>query len=131
MNVNIWSFAEKSIDPSKLMNLYQIAGWWEEREEKDIKEMLNQGASVGAWNGDQLIGFARAISDGKFRAYVEDVVVHREFQSVGIGANLVANLLHELSDIDVISLFCDEDLIPFYEKNNFKHSKSQFVMHRK
>lgn len=39
--------------------------------------------------------------------------------------------LDELSHIDIISLFCGEELIPFYEQNNFKSSKSQFVLHRK
>lgn len=44
---------------------------------------------------------------------------------------LVSKLLDELANIDVISLFCEENLIPFYAKNHFKFSKSQFVMHRK
>ncbi|WP_429991975.1 GNAT family N-acetyltransferase [Metabacillus fastidiosus] len=78
-----------------------------------------------------LIGFARSVSNGKFRAYIEDVVIHSEFQKTGIGTKLVSKLLEELSHIDVISLFCEEYLIPFYKNNNFNYSKSQFVMHRK
>lgn len=113
------------------MILYKDAGWWEERKEEDIEEMLKQDISIGAWIDDNLIGFARAISDGKFRAYIEDVVIHNEFQNTGIGTKLVSKLLDELTHIDVISLFCSEDLISFYEKNNFKFSRSQYVLHRK
>ncbi|WP_249596881.1 GNAT family N-acetyltransferase, partial [Peribacillus frigoritolerans] len=77
------------------------------------------------------IGFARAVSDGKFRAYIEDVIIHKAYQKSGIGKNLVSKLLDELSHIDVVSLFCEEHLIPFYKKKNFKDSKSQFVVQRK
>lgn len=125
------SFSERPIKAIELMMLYHDANWWGERKEQDIDKMLNQEISVGAWNDDVLIGFARAVTDGKFRAYIEDVVLHTEFQKSGIGTKLVSKLLEELSHIDVVSLFCEEDLIPFYEKNNFKSSKSQFVMHRK
>ncbi|MEO4054733.1 GNAT family N-acetyltransferase [Solibacillus sp. CAU 1738] len=113
------------------MKLYNDAGWWEERQEQDIENMLRDVLSVGAWIGDTLIGFARAVTDGKFRAYIEDVVIHSSYHAEGIGTKLVSKLLDELSHIDVISLFCEEYLIPFYEKNNFRYSKSQFIMHRK
>jgi len=131
MNMQFLSFSERPIKGTELMMLYKDAGWWEERKEKDIENMLKQDISIGVWIDDNLIGFARAVSDGKFRAYIEDVVIHNEFQKTGIGKKLVSKLLDELSHIDVISLFCGEELISFYEKNNFKFSKSQYVMHKK
>ena len=105
------------------MRLYRNAGWWEERKEQDIDTMLRKETLVGAWKDNVLIGFARAVSDGNFRAYIEDVVIQNDFQKLGIGTKLVSGLLEELSHIDIISLFYDEDLIPFYEKNNFRYSK--------
>ncbi|HBJ00375.1 MULTISPECIES: GNAT family N-acetyltransferase [Lysinibacillus] len=131
MNIQFLSFSERPIKGTELMMLYKDAGWWEERKEKDIEDMLKQNISIGVWIDDNLVGFARAVSDGKFRAYIEDVVIHNEFQKAGIGTKLVSKLLDELSHIDVISLFCGEGLISFYEKNNFKFSKSQYVMHKK
>ncbi|HLR69770.1 GNAT family N-acetyltransferase [Virgibacillus alimentarius] len=131
LKVEYLNFAERPITAIELMKLYKDAGWWKERREQDIEKMLKSVISIGAWKDGTLIGFARAISDGKFRAYVEDVVIDNAFQNSGIGTNLVSKLLEELSDIDVISLFCEEHLIPFYTKTQFKLSKSQFVMHRK
>ncbi|MDQ0229101.1 GNAT family N-acetyltransferase [Metabacillus malikii] len=112
------------------MKLYQDAGWWAERSEQHIAEMLSNVPAVGAWKDDTLVGFARAVTDGKFRAYIEDVVIHRSYQGTGLGTKLVSTLLEELAHIDVVSLFCEEQYIPFYEKNRFKYSKSHFVMHR-
>ena len=55
--------------------------------------MLESVISIGAWKDGKLIGFARAISDGQFRAYIEDVVIHTSFQKSGIGMILVSKLL--------------------------------------
>jgi ribosomal protein S18 acetylase RimI-like enzyme len=131
LTVEIKSYNEKPIKANELKELYHHVGWWEERKEQDIDKMLEHDVSVGAWHGEELIGFARVISDGKFRAYIEDVVIHTSYQKSGVGTKLVSHLLERLTHIDVISLFCEDDLIPFYEKNSFKYSKSQFVMHRK
>ncbi|MCR8848313.1 GNAT family N-acetyltransferase [Rossellomorea sp. SC111] len=131
MNTEILSYTERAIKPQDVMKLYQDVSWWGERQEQDIEEMLIKGLSVGAWVDGTLVGFARAVSDGKFRAYVEDVVIHSSYRKEHIGTKLVSKVLDELSHIDVISLFCEEHLIPFYEKNSFKYSKSQFIMHKK
>jgi predicted GNAT family N-acyltransferase len=131
LNTEILSFTERRIKAIDVMRLYNDVDWWEERLEQDIEDMLNKVQSVGAWKDETLIGFARAVSDGKFRAYIEDVVINSSYRKEDIGTKLVSKLLDELSHIDVISLFCEEHLIPFYEKNNFKYSKSHFVMHRK
>ncbi|MDP5274897.1 GNAT family N-acetyltransferase [Chengkuizengella axinellae] len=113
------------------MKLYQNAGWWSERNEQDINLVLKSAIYVGAWQNDELVGFARAITDGKFRAYIEDVVVHTDIQREGIGLKLINELMNQLSHIDIVSLFSREDLISFYEENGFKSSKSQIVMHAK
>ena len=50
-------------------------------------------AVVSAWQGQQLVGFGRASSDGAFRAVLWDVVVAGEHQGLGLGRRLVAELL--------------------------------------
>lgn len=130
MTIELLTSKEKTIKASEVIGLYKDAGWWNERTEQEMEKMLSQTLAVGAWENNKLIGFARAITDGVFRAYIEDVVIHSSFNRNGIGTMLIAKLIEELSNIDVISLFCEEDLIAFYNKNEFKKSKSQFVMHK-
>lgn len=131
MNIEYLTYNQKPISAKALMELYKDACWWEERKEKDIEQILKLSISVGAWEGQRLIGFARAVSDGKFRAYVEDVIVYKGHQKNGVGKEIVSKLMNELSDIDVVSLFCEKELMDFYKDNGFKPSKSQFVMHKK
>ncbi|MGF2616542.1 GNAT family N-acetyltransferase [Rossellomorea vietnamensis] len=131
MNIKIHSCEEKEIKACDIALLYKHAGWWDKRDKRDIEKMLKKQISVGAWNGNTLIGFARAVTDGVFRAYLEDVILHKEWRKSGIGTRMVSSLLDELVHIDIVSLFCEEEHIPFYEKSGFKKSRSQFIMHRK
>ncbi len=47
--------------------------------------MLKNSIAIGVWKENELIGFARVVSDGVFRAYLEDVVVHESVRNKGIG----------------------------------------------
>ena len=82
--------------------------------------MLKNSIAIGVWKENELIGFARVVSDGVFRAYLEDVVVHESVRNKGIGEKMLTMLLEEISHIDIVSLFCGEKLIKFYGQNNFK-----------
>ena len=49
--------------------------------------MLKNSKGIGVWEENELVGFARVVSDGVFRAYIEDVVVHESVRNKGIGEN--------------------------------------------
>src|SRR4051794_7909505 len=57
MNIEIVSFTDRTIKAIDVMKLYNDAGWWEERQEKEIENMLEKVQSVGAWKDGTLIGF--------------------------------------------------------------------------
>ncbi len=120
---------EKPICSEKLKRLYDSVGWWPERKEIDIQKMLKNSIAIGVWKENELIGFARVVSDGVFRAYLEDVVVHESVRNKGIGEKMLTMLLEEISYIDIVSLFCGEKLITFYGQQQFQTTK-QIVMHR-
>ena len=84
---------------------------------------------VGAWHGKQLIGFARAVTDGVQGAYVEDVIVIPSRRRSGIGQAMLSRLIQELGTTPLVTLFCSPDLVRYYEANSFR-ATSQVVMHR-
>jgi ribosomal protein S18 acetylase RimI-like enzyme len=85
--------------------------------------------SVGAWADSVLVGFARAITDGRLHAYVDDVMVAPEWRNRGIAVRLVDGLLDALGDVPVVSLFCSADLAPVYKRSSFEPTR-QVVLHR-
>ena len=95
-----------------------------------IGAILERDDAVGAWDGERLVGFARALSDGHFHAYIEDVMVHPNYRRQGIADRLLRRLVDALADVDTLTLFCGADLVPLYERHNFRAFAKQTVLHR-
>jgi N-acetylglutamate synthase-like GNAT family acetyltransferase len=90
------SACARSLDLRQLQDLFQITAFWaKDRRIEDWQIALsNSKPVVTAWdNDDRLIGFARATSDGIYRATIWDVVIHPDFQGVGLGRKLVETVL--------------------------------------
>jgi ribosomal protein S18 acetylase RimI-like enzyme len=111
--------------------LYASVGWWPLRTPEEIAQVLKDALAVGAWEGDHLVGFARVVSDHHFHAFIEDVAVQPRYQRRGLGRLLLTKLLDALSQIETMTLFCQQSLVPFYEEHGFQAFPSQMVMHRK
>ncbi|MCB0100322.1 MAG: hypothetical protein KDE46_31545, partial [Caldilineaceae bacterium] len=74
--IEIALHSARPIPAQAVRQLYDAVDWWPDRTVEQIGAVLAQDAAVGAWDADRLVGFARALSDGRFHAYVEDVMVH-------------------------------------------------------
>ena len=69
--------------------------WAVGRSRGDLARMLGGSrAVVSAWQGQELVGFGRATSDGVFRAVLWDVVVVAPLQGRGLGSRIVEALLN-------------------------------------
>jgi GNAT superfamily N-acetyltransferase len=63
-----------------------------------------------------VVGFATAITDRRFAAYIPLVEVLPAHQGHGIGSAMVTALLERLRGCYMIDLVCDDDVVPFYER---------------
>jgi ribosomal protein S18 acetylase RimI-like enzyme len=122
---------KRPIHPRVVRELYATVGWWPERQEQELARVLDSDLAIGAWDGDRLVGFARVISDGRFHAYIDDVLIHPDYQRAGLGSLLLTELLTSLRHIETITLFCQPELVSFYEKQGFRAYQSQIILHRK
>jgi GNAT superfamily N-acetyltransferase len=122
-------YAQRDIPAEGVLALYRAAGWWPERTADQVRAVLQASPAVGAWHGQDLIGFARAVSDGILRAYVKDVIVSPSWRGRGVGRALLDGLTEQLRLVPVVTLFCSPDLVPYYEASSFKKTR-QVVMHR-
>jgi N-acetylglutamate synthase-like GNAT family acetyltransferase len=90
-------FCDRSAD----LDLHQLqallnksAFWAVDRRIEDLQLALDRSEPVvSAWDGDKLIGFARAVSDGVYRATIFDVVIDCDYQRLGLGRRLVEIVL--------------------------------------
>jgi GNAT superfamily N-acetyltransferase len=109
--------------------LYEHVGWSRAANEEELREVLEAGPAVGAWDGERLVGFVRMLSDGHLAAYVEDVMVHQDYRRSGVGDRIMLRLLREIKRSANVSLFCERPVARFYERNGFR-ATSYVLMQR-
>ena len=103
------------IDLDQLAALFDAVGWQKRTTNRTRLSQLVSGSMwvVSAWDGDGLVGFARAISDGAFNAYISTVAVLPAYQKRGIGRELVRRLMDGREGIQFV-LHANERAYPFY-----------------
>lgn len=87
--------------------------------EKLIEVMDSSYRRVWALEGERVVGYINAISDGVLTAFIPWLEVHPDYQGQGIGTELVNRLVAQLEGMYSIDLACDEDLIGYYERLGF------------
>jgi ribosomal protein S18 acetylase RimI-like enzyme len=103
------------IDLDQLTVLFNSAGWERRTTDRDRLAQLVRGSLyvASAWADDQLVGFARAISDGASNAYISTVAVLPGYQKRGIGRELIQRLLADHDGIQFV-LHANDTAYPFY-----------------
>src|SRR5689334_16241800 len=110
----------KDLDPFQLLHLYQQAPWAKGRTADQAQRMLaHTNLVVSAWDGDRLVGFGRVLTDYVFRASIWDIIVDKDYQSRGIGTDLVRHILDHPT-LQQVELFWLCTRMPgFYERLGF------------
>ncbi|HCR14400.1 GNAT family N-acetyltransferase [Solidesulfovibrio sp.] len=78
-------------------------------------------------DGDRLIGFGRAISDGVYQAAIYDVAVVPEFQGKGLGRAIMTNILSRLSHCNII-LYASVGKEGFYRSLGMRSMKTGMAL---
>lgn len=110
----------KQIDPAQLTRLFQQAPWAKGRTMEDARVMLaNTDLTVSAWDGEELVGFGRVLTDYVYRATIWDVIVAKPYQGHGIGTEIVQRILRH-PRLKKVELFWLCTRMPgFYERLGF------------
>jgi GNAT superfamily N-acetyltransferase len=120
------------VDLQQLSTLFTSVGW--EARTIDQARLRQQvvGAMfvVSAWEGNFLVGFARAISDGATNAYISTVAVLPAYQGQGIGRELIRRLTSGREGIQFV-LHARPAVQPFYLKCGFEHAHDMLRVPRK
>lgn len=98
---------------------------WEKRvadKEKFCRMMENADRTVVAFEGEKVIGFARALCDDVSNGYIGTVAVAENFRKRGIGRELVERLIGTDENITWV-LRAGRDSEKFWKKMNFNFSE--------
>ncbi len=108
---------------SELLHLFSQTSWAKDRSIKGIELLLSATKTyVVIRDGDRIIGFGRALSDGVYRAMLDDIVVDVQYRKQGLGKLIVESLLHQVKNVEQVFLNTKPDLEVFYETYGFSKS---------
>lgn len=81
------------LDLDAVIELYRASTLGERRPVDDRERMrlmlTNANLVITAWDGKQLVGIARSVSDFSFATYLSDLAVRLSHQKQGIGRELI------------------------------------------
>ena len=108
---------------AEILRLYTSVGWtnYTDKPEMLRNAYLNSLKIYGAYVDDKLIGIIRVVGDGYSVIFIQDLLVHPEFQRKGVGTLLLKKVLCEYDSVYQKHLITEdtEKTILFYKSLGF------------
>ncbi|HUB72628.1 MAG TPA: GNAT family N-acetyltransferase [Solirubrobacteraceae bacterium] len=107
--------------------------YWGRGRSRELVERAVAGSSrvMGLYHGGELVGFARAITDGAVLGYLADVYVLAEHRGRGLGLELVREIVEGARDDaarNVRWLLHTADAQGLYRKLGFSEERSTYPL---
>ena len=121
------------IEAHELSDLFKASGIKRPVEDLNrVKNMIdNSNLLVTAWDGEKLVGVARALSDFSYCCYLSDLAVDKEYQNQGIGHELVNEIQKLIGDESNLVLLSAPEAMEYYPKIGFEKAGNAYIIYRK
>jgi ribosomal protein S18 acetylase RimI-like enzyme len=120
------------LELDQVIALYRASTLGERRPVDDREAMASmlQHANlvVTAWNGEQLVGIARTLTDFSYVGYLSDLAVHSDFQRTGIGRELIRRTREQMGPKARIVLLAAPAAIDYYPRIGFTQHHSAWIL---
>ena len=127
MNIHTLSSTEINSLQSDIVDLYNSVQWttYTKNISELIRSILNSHLVIGCIVDDRLVGLLRTISDDSSIVYIQDILVHPDYQRQSLGRQLVLKCLENYQHVRTIMLLTDdrESQLHFYVSLGFSNTK--------
>lgn len=108
------------VSAKALADLRESVGW-NRMEEAYGNPSLVSYYHIAVYDDDKLIGYVDSVSNCVTDAYIQDLMVHPDYQGKGLGSDLMTKMIAALKEkhIPFISVLYDESLKSFYAQFGF------------
>lgn len=119
----------KQIPLTELLDLYNSVGWYAYTTEPEtLKRAIEQSLVVHTlWDHKKLIALIRAVGDGETILYIQDLLVHPEYQRRGYGKTLLETVVADYPHVRQKVLLTDDSTKTqaFYNATGFEEVGTQ------
>lgn len=114
--------------------LYQNEYWSKGRSLEDTFSCVKNSSIIFAMvENDQLLAFARVLTDYIFKALIFDVIVSPTQRARGVGKDVIKAILADenLKKVKHVELYCLPELSHFYQQFGFTHETGSMQLMRR
>jgi len=111
-------FTPEGVDWQRACDIFEKAPLGTRTPEKLYAAFENSDLVCFAWDGKELIGIARALSDGHVQSVIYDLCMFPEYQGQGVGRKMMEAMLERLNTDNVV-LWAVPGKEGFYKKFGF------------
>ncbi|WP_245805857.1 GNAT family N-acetyltransferase [Bacillus alkalicellulosilyticus] len=124
---------DASITAEQLSSVFKASGIKRPSDDLERLESMIHHANIliTAWDSDKLIGVARAITDYSYCCYLSDLAVRLDYQSQGIGRELVQRVQETIGEEVALILLSSPTAMQYYPKLGFEKIDNGFKIARK
>lgn len=120
------------ITPEQLAAVFQRSGIRRPVEDLPrLADMLRHAnLLVTAWDGDCLVGVARALTDFSYCCYLSDLAVDSGYQKAGIGIGLIHHVREMIGERSMLLLLAAPEAMQYYPKVGFDAVANAWMIKR-
>ena len=111
-----------TVNAKQIADLRQSVGW-NRMEDCYENPLMTSYFHIACYDNDMLIGYIDTVCNGITDAYIQDLMVHPDYQGKGIGTELMNITIAYLKEkhIYMISVVFEKALLPFYKRFGFEN----------
>jgi len=116
----------------EIIDLYQSAGLNRPlHDPKRISHMFaHSNLVITAWNGEQLVGISRSLTDWCWSYYLADLAVRQPYKKLGIGKKLISLTKEKAGEQSMVLLLSAPAAMAYYPKVGLEQVQNGFILHR-
>ncbi len=120
-------------DTADIVDLYDSSGINRPTtDQARIAEMYkNSNLIVTAWDGNLLVGIARALTDFCYCCYLSDLAIRKDYQKSGVGKRLIDLTKEKIGEQTMLLLLSAPGAMLYYPKVGFEKVDNGFIIKRK
>ena len=110
----------ETVSAKDLSDLREAVGW-NRMESEYSNPLMMSFYHIAVYEDGKLVGYIDSVSNGVTDAYIQDLMVHPDYQGKGLGTELMNQMIAYLKEnrIYIISVVFEESLKPFYDRFGF------------
>ena len=110
----------EAVSAKALSDLREVVGW-NRMEDEYNNPLMTSYYHIAVYEDDKMVGYIDSVSNGVTDAYIQDLMVHPDYQGKGLGTELMNQMITYLKEnrIYIISVVFEESLKPFYDRFGF------------